>query len=615
MIVGLYTTDTSDPLLERLEKATAPLSGVQAECGPGYALYWAPEKGGQYAHTHAGVVRVPGANAILLLQGHLFDLPWKDSGQTGALAAIADRFREGGSEGLKDWNGHFAGAYLDLDGSRLLLFRDHFGVEPLYYYQRGTALLFSSDPLFLLHSGLVPKELDPKGLHTYFLFNYVPLSETIVRGLKKVEPAHVLEFDGDSIRTGRYWKLSFRWDEGRSEEETARQLVLELKDAIRVRTDNGALQPGAFLSGGMDSSTVVGLASEYLDRPLATFSFRCRGESFDESRYAEIVSKAYGTQHHLVEFPPDKSLSITKLVELMPEPFSDIGIEVASFILGEYAGGKVQYILSGDGGDELFAGHPVYIADRVALRIDKVPGFIKAPIFGFFNLFPDSDKKKSFTVKAKRFAYSARFSPALHSNRWRIYYTREELQRALTPDAWQMVEGTDPLSDVEAIYREVDAPDFLSRSLYGDYATVVKFYLTRMNVLRHFGIEPRFPMFDRRLAEFAATIPSKLKIRASEDTKYILKKAMDGILPDEIVYRKDKLGHSVPMKNWMRDAEVVHRFLREVLSEENLRRRGLFRPDFVATLFEEHMSKKFNHSHRLWAMAVLELWLQKHFDA
>jgi asparagine synthase (glutamine-hydrolysing) len=516
---------------------------------------------------------------------------------------------------LSRLNGHFAGAFFHAKTRKLHLFRDHFGVEPLYYYHNKDTLIFCSSPLFLLKNDFVPRELNPEGLYTYFLFNYNPLENTIIRDLLKVEPSSVLSFDGNELTSRKYWRLSYLWNESRSEEETVEDLRRLLRSAVHSRLNGKAGRAGAFLSGGMDSSTVVGLSSEVIDSGLHTFSFRCRGESFDESHYAQIMSEAYRTNHHLVEFPPQKSLLIEKLAEQMPEPFSDIGIEVATFLLGTEAAETVDYILTGDGGDELFAGHPVYIADRVARIIDRVPAAVKVPIFWFFSQFSDSDKKKSFPVKAKRFAYSANFPPTLYSNRWRIYYTEQELMQGLEASAWDWIRNFDPLPAMAKIYEEADGPDFLSRSLYGDYYTVVKFYLMRMNQLRPFGIEPRFPMFDYRLVEYAATIPSRLKIRSSEDTKYILKKAMEGILPDEIVFRKDKLGHSVPMKNWIRYSDEVRAFLQDVLSEQNLKRRGLFRPAFVQTLFEQHLSKKFNHSHRLWALAVLELWLQKHFDA
>ena len=591
--------------------------GLQKKAGDHFAFFYLPDAVRTGIGQWSGVFQLSNGKRILLFQGNVFGGgDWPFAARKKSAPASAEKFFQNPADQFRRLNGHFAGAVFNASANTLILFRDHFGVEPLYYYQDPTGdVYFGSNPLFLLKIGFFPREVNFKGLHTYLLFNYIPLEDTIIDGVKKVKPGHLVAFNGSQARSRRYWYLSFEWNESRTEEETAEELVGLLKDAVRIRVENGKVKPGAFLSGGMDSSSVVGLSSQFLSQRLHTFSFRCKGESYDESHYAQFMSDAYKTQHHLVEFPPEESLSIRELVDLMPEPFSDIGIEVASYILARYAGELVDFILSGDGGDELFAGHPVYIADRMAQRFDKVPGLLQKPVIGLFQLFPDSDKKKSFTVKAKRFAYSFNFPAKLYSNRWRIYYTPRELEQALVPDAWEVLRRYDPLEDIAAVYRETDGPDFLSRTLYGDYATVVNFYLMRMYILRHFGIEARFPMFDYRLVEFAATIPSHLKIPNNGDTKYILKKAMEGILPDEIVHRKDKLGHSVPMKNWMRDAGVVKSFLNEVLSEENVRRRGLFRPEFIRELFDEHQSRKFNHSHRIWAMAVLELWLQKHFDS
>ena len=615
MIFGVWSKES--PLAFRLiEEKKLQKNGLKKGTGQNFAFYYLPETVQTSLKRYSGVFEDRQAGRTLLIQGDIFGTEgWPFVQAAGKHSAAREHFWQNPDNVLRNLNGHFAGAIYDGKNHKLTLFRDHFGVEPLYYYQDSVGdVYFGSNPLFLLKIGFFPREINFKGLHTYLLFNYIPLEDTIVAGVKKVKPGHLVEFEGDHAGSRRYWYLSFEWNETRTEEETAAELVDLLKDAVRIRIENGKIKPGAFLSGGMDSSSVVGLSSQFLSQQLHTFSFRCKGESYDESHYAQFMSDAYKTKHHLVEFPPEESLSIRELVDLMPEPFSDIGIEVASFILARYAQDLVDFILSGDGGDELFAGHPVYIADRMAQWFDKVPSILQKPVIGIFQLFPDSDKKKSFTVKAKRFAYSFNFPAKLYSNRWRIYYTSRELEQALVPDAWEVLRRYDPLEDIAAIYKEADGPDFLSKTLYGDYATVVNFYLMRMYILRHFGIEARFPMFDYRLVEFAATIPSHLKIPNNEDTKYILKKAMEGILPDEIVHRKDKLGHSVPMKNWMRDAEVVKSFLRETLSEENVKRRGLFKPEFVNRLFEEHQSRKFNHSHRLWAMAVLELWMQKHFD-
>jgi len=523
-------------------------------------------------------------------------------------------FTRDGIQGFQKINGHFAVAIYDEKKKQLILVRDHFGAELLYFYSEQDRIVFSSDPLFLLKNNYIPKEINYKGLYTYFLFNYIPTNETIIAKLTKLQAAHGLNWHDGKIELERYWYLSFKQQDEKEESYYTENILNLLKEAVEIRLENNGHRPGAFLSGGMDSSSVVGLSGPLLNQKMSTFSFRCKGETFDESHYAKFMSDAYGTDHHLVEYPHEATHDIVGLTEIMPEPFCDIGIEIASFLLAQYAKDKVDYILSGDGGDELFAGHPVYIADNVAKYFDLVPGFIQRPIINVLQWLPDTDKKKSLPVKAKRFSYSFNFPASLFSNRWRIYYTEKELQDALEPTLWTNMKNKNPLPEIEKCYVEADGQDFLSKTLYGDYCTVVNFYLTRMSILRHFGIEAKFPMFDYRLVEFAAKMPSNLKIKGNNDTKYILKKTMTGVLPDEIVFRKDKLGHSVPMKNWMRDSKDLVNLVNEVLSEDQLKKRGFFKPEFVRKMIDDHNSKKVNHSHRIWALLVLELWLQKHFD-
>ena len=185
------------------------------------------------------------------------------------------------------------------------------------------------------------------------------------------------------------------------------------------------------------------------------------------------------------------------------------------------------------------------------------------------------------------------------------------MKQLLTPDLWGQAKDYDPYEDIYQFNREADGNDILSRSLYSDYQTVVGFYLRRIGLLKHFGIDARFPLLDHRLIEYCARIPADLKIKGNSDTKYIFKKAMENVLPHDIVYRKDKLGHSIPMKNWMRENAIVKQFISDQLSESAIKRRGLFNPAFIKGLMDQHQSKKANFSHRLWALAVLELWLEE----
>jgi len=383
---------------------------------------------------------------------------------------------------------------------------------------------------------------------------------------------------------------------------------------VRLRLAPEGFRPGAFLSGGMDSSSVVHFMHGELRRPIATFSFRCAGKSFDESHYARIMSERYQTQHQQVEFTPEDAALIMQIAQASQEPFSDIGIEVASWLLGRHVREHADYVLTGDGGDELFGGHPVYLADRAAATFDRIPGFIRQPLTKALQFLPDTDNKKSLTVKAKRFSYSANFPASLYSNRWRIYYTEAELRRLLHPDLSGRINGHDPFRELHEIYQEADGHDHLSRTLYGDYFSVVGFYLRRMELIRNFGIEGRMPLLDYRLVEYTARIPSALKIGRHGETKVILHRVMTGELPDEIVFRKDKLGHSVPMKNWMRDSAAVQNLLQDYLASSQMRERGFFNADYVAQMLAEHRRKAHNHSHRLWALLVFEMWCRAHLD-
>jgi asparagine synthase (glutamine-hydrolysing) len=362
----------------------------------------------------------------------------------------------------------------------------------------------------------------------------------------------------------------------------------------------------------MDSSTVVALAKEATDISLNTFSYRCAGESFDESHYARLMAKNTGAIHHEVEYSAHDVLSMTEIVREMNEPFCNVGINIATYILGKEATQKVSYVLTGDGGDELFGGHPVYEADKIARFADALPNILKKPFIGLSTLLPDSDKKKNFVVKIKRFSENLGLPVELLSHRWRIYYNSNELSQLLTTSFADGLNGVSLYEDILQFNNEADGPDLLSRILYSDYQTEVDFYLRRNDLNRRFCLETHFPLLDYRLVEYCAAIPSHMKIKGWFDTKYIFKKAMEKVLPHSIVYRKDKLGHSIPLKNWIRDNNEVRQFILDFISEDAIQKRGFFTYSYVHKLIKDHMAKRRNNSHRLWALAVLEMWLREH---
>jgi len=522
-------------------------------------------------------------------------------------------YKQFGQKFIGNLNGKFVFAIWDKVKNKFHLVRDRLGIEPLYYYIDNERIIFSSRLKEILHYPGMKRELNYQALYQFLLFNYNPGLHTFFEQVHKLRPGHIMNLRNGEVDFKRYWTLSFADIVQRNEKEVKEELLSLLRDSIKIRLDANE-EVGTFLSGGMDSSTITGLGSEFLDRPMHTFSYRCKSDGFDESYYAQFMAKHYKSHHHETEYRVQDVLEIENLVGLMDEPFCDIGINIATYILGREAAKDVNYIFTGDGGDELFAGHPVYEADKIAEVVDRIPGFVKSPFLAMARLLPDSDKKKNFVVKAKRFALSANFPPELISHRWRIYYDSNEIKKLTTQKTLQLLNEFHPYDDILQFNKEADGPDLVSRSLYSDYNTVVNFYLRRMNLNNQFHLEPRYPLLDHRLVEYCATLPSDLKFSGWSDTKYIFKETMAGVLPDEIVFRKDKLGHSIPLKNWMRDNQQIKNFILDYLDESTIKKRGYFSYPFVQKMVKQHLKKTRNNSHRLWALAVLEMWLQKNMD-
>jgi asparagine synthase (glutamine-hydrolysing) len=532
-----------------------------------------------------------------------------DTKHSGAL--LVHLYSKYGDQFLQSVNGKFAFALWNDRQQKLLLGRDRFGIQPLFYSHQQGQLIFGTSLRSLLKTGWIPKQLNPQVVLEYLLYCYNPSQQTFIETVQKVPASHVLSFDGSSPNLHRYWNLSFAEQHQKTEAQYCEEIPALMEDAVQIRI-NPSQRLGVFLSGGIDSSSMLSLASRYSTEPLSTFSFRCAGRSYDESSYAQYMAQQFKTNHTEVQYQPKDLSAITAIVQAMDEPFCDIGIEIGTYLLGQAAQGKVDYIFSGEGGDELFGGHPVYTADKVAVWVDWIPRSLSHPIMKLLQKIPDSDQKKNLQVKLKRFAYSLSFSPELLSHRWRIYYAPQELQALCTPDFLATCNLATLFESMMQYSEAADGVDGLSRSLYSDYWTLVNFYLRRLELLRTFGIDNSLPLLDHRLVEYAAKIPSSLKLKGFSDTKYIYKQALKGIVPDKILFDRPKLGHSVPMKNWLRDRPEIQKWMIEILSDTQFQQRGFFSDQFVQQLIQEHLRKSHNHSHRLWSLIVLELWIREH---
>jgi asparagine synthase (glutamine-hydrolysing) len=504
-------------------------------------------------------------------------------------------------------NGSFACAIYDKARQELILARDRFGIETLYYYDSPKVFVFGSRIHPILACSEVPKELNLSALRRFLVFGFNPAWDTFFRGVRKVRPGRLIVLSRDGVTEKRYWYLSFQRVQEKPLSEYCHDILDLTRDAIRLRL-SAAKPLGIFLSGGMDSSSIAGLTHEIAKTNFSTYSYRCLGKSFDESPYARTMAKHCNAEHHEVVFEPADVRKMESMVRLMDEPLCNAGITIATFLLGQSAQGKIDRVFSGDGGDELFGGHPVYAADKIAAKFERIPAILRLPFVGLLRYLPDSDQKLNLTVKLKRFAESINYPPTLGTYRWRIQYGPAELNKLLLNGAAHN-NGAGLFEDLVELIQEADGPDALSRSLYVDTMTEIGFYLRRMDLVRFFNVTPVFPLLDHRLFEYAAGIPSHLKFRDASNTKYIQHRALEGVLPDEIVQRKDKLGHSIPLKNWLRSDPSVKNFVHDTLSENGLKRRGLVDSKYVQSLWENHQAYRQNNSHRLWTLTVLELWL------
>jgi len=551
----------------------------------------------------------PSKDSAVMVRGEIFNLEALGcNNELHCAEAVWNLYQTHGDQLFNLLNGAFVLVIWNSQLKELRIIRDKLGILQCFYGTSDKGIIFSSNPAAVQQAISSSKTVDITALIQYLLYCYNPGIPSLYAGVDRLPPAHRLHWNPGTVFTHKYWDVRFEPDHSRSVEEWGDVIRGALDEAVRIRRESR--RTGAFLSGGLDSSTVVSFLHRQGVEALSAFSFRCRGESFDESHYAKIVADAVHANHQVIEYTAEDILKAGSMVALMDEPFSDVGINIATYLLSKAAERKTELLFTGDGGDELFAGHPVYMADKMGALFRWIPLPIRNSFFALGRRLPDSEQKKDWKVKLKRFSESYMYPHSLGTQRWRIYYQKETLADLLHPDFLHAVPADRIFDPMIRFNRETNGPDALSRSLHADYQTVVQFYLRRMEMPRYFGLSPRFPMLDPDVVQLCARIPSNLKIRGWGDTKYIEKAVVNPLLPYEIVHRKDKLGHSIPLKNWIRDHEGTKAFMLDLISGSMLKKRGLFNPEFIQKMWDEHQNRIRNHSHRLWALAVLELWIQ-----
>ena len=515
-------------------------------------------------------------------------------------------YEEYGDAMVEELNGMFAFALWDSRRRRLLIARDRFGEKPLYWGIFDRTLLFASEPKVLLAHPAVRPSLNLQALRQYLSFDYVPAPLSIYEGINKLPAAHKLTLEGGRVTVDRYWRLSYETKQPiPSEREAADQLRELMADAVRMRLVSD-VPLGVLLSGGVDSSTIAALAVRASSEAVKTFSISFAEASFDESAYARGVAKFLGTDHHEERLSANLAANlVSEIGSWMDEPFSDPSL-VPTYLLSRFTRKHVTVALGGDGGDELFAGYQMYAGHRWAEVYKHLPAALRRGIVErFVRWLPVKTKNLSFDYKALRFVTGANYDPVTRHHVWFGSFTPDQQQQLLTPAALDASDG-EIYADARVIAAECEDDDLVTRMQSVDTRLyLAEDILTKVDrASMAVSLEVRAPFLDPRVAEFAASLPCNYKLRRLK-TKYILKKAVRDMLPS-FVTRRSKKGFGVPVAEWLKFN--LRPLARDLLSPERVRRAGVFNPEYVARLQDEHERGVANHRKLLWTLLMFELW-------
>jgi asparagine synthase (glutamine-hydrolysing) len=516
--------------------------------------------------------------------------------------AIYDR-RAPHANGNETDNGH-----APTGGGRLFLARDRVGKKPLYYYHDDAHLLFASEIKALLVHPHVPRRVNHYAIPLYLTYGYVPAPLTMFEGIYELPPGHTLTVSDGKIAIDPYWDVAnLHTDaEALSEQDYSHRLEELFEEAVRIRLMSD-VPLGAFLSGGLDSTAIVACMTRLMDQPVKTFAIGFTDEpSFNELEYARLAARTYRTDHHEFMVQPNAVDLVRGLVWHYDQPFADSSA-IPTYLVAKLTREHVTVALTGDGGDELFAGYERFAAARLAETYSRAPQFLRTALLRLLSTFPESTSYYSPVRRMRRFIEHAPLPLAQRYLSWVGIF-----HNGFLPELLRGSVDVDPVSHFTSYFHQVQGADLISQLLTVNAKTYLPGDLLvkadRMSMAN--SLEARSPFLDHELLEFAARIPSRLKLKGLT-TKYIFKKAMKNLVPHEILHRK-KHGFGVPVGRWFRTS--LKDYVREVLLSPEALRRGYFREEAVRQLLDEHQAGKRDHSHRLWALLTFEVWHQVFLD-
>ncbi len=517
---------------------------------------------------------------------------------------IVHLYEEEGEDFVQKLRGMFAIALWDGRSRKLLLYRDRIGIKPLHYWFQNGVLVFASEIKAILEYPDVERELSLPALSDFLSFLYIPSPKTIYQEIKKLPAGHRLCYQNGQIEITPYWDFSYQANGSLSEQEWIEKLRVALKESVKLHMISD-VPLGAFLSGGVDSSTVVAYMSLLSGSPVKTFSMGFRNQQFDESSYALQVARAFGTDHHEEMVEVDALEILPKIVSSFDEPFADSS-SIPTYLVSQFARKQVKVVLSGDGGDELFGG---YLWTQRELWIEKYRRFPSMGRKGIDKLFLEENyrplREAGFLRGVQRFLYDARLTPSESFARRAMCFQPWMKKELLQPDVAKGLEE-DSTQLVRSLFEKMRAKSIMDQCFYFDskvyLADDILAKVDRMSMVH--SLEARVPLLDDKLVELACSIPFSLKMKHHK-TKYILRKAMKGILPSRIL-RQRKQGFSIPLDTWFRGK--LSSVVRKLLLDTTCQSRRFFRPEYVRWLLEEHSSGRQRFGSQLYALLVFEIW-------
>lgn len=539
-------------------------------------------------------------------KGHIFS--------TGSDSEVlVHLYEEKGEESLQRLMGMYAFALWDTGQKKLFIARDRLGIKPLYFAKVGQTLVFASELKAILYYPGIERTINPAAVNSYLTYEYVPAPECIFQSIQKLLPGHYLVIGKQTpLRLKQYWDLDYRSKINLKSEGEYREMLLEKLGLSVQRRLISDVPLGTFLSGGIDSSLIASLMKNYTHDRVDSFNIGFSEKSFDETPFAQTVAEHLKTNHYHQMFNTSVLLqTLPKVAEILDEPLGDASI-LPTYLLCQFCRRQVTVALSGDGGDELFAGYYTYQAHRLAKLYTLIPRLIRHGLIEkAIRKLPVSMENFSLDFRAKKFISGLDYPPGIRNYVWLGSFSPEEKKGLLQPDFQSALKGHDEFSIIRQYLASAKVEDWLDAILYLD----MKLYLQEDLLVKvdrasmANSLEVRVPYLDHEFVNFATRLPSHLKLRGLQ-TKYLLKKSAQGLLPAHIIHRPKK-GFGIPVAQWI-SGELKPLFT-DTFQPDLIQAQGIFNPRAIEHLLESHWKGQEDNRKKLWTLFMFQMWYSHYF--